>query len=159
MSARRRWRGSRTCNRTTFHSEAKRWVHLGGFGGGGLTSVDLPLHGLHPPRLLDDVVDELGRLLVPHLGLADPGLGQQLPQVGVKVVEVEAHVRDVPGGEEAESVERSPAPSTPPRRAHLNPLGAPMSALDSLEAFFLFFLSFFPLLLRREDEVGEGMER
>lgn len=42
---------------------------------------------------------------------------------------------------------------------HLNPLGAPMSALDSLEAFFLFFLSFFPLPLRTEDVVGEGMER
>lgn len=36
-----------------------------------------------------------------------------------------------------------------------------MSALESLEPFFLFlsFLSFFPLLLRSEAGAGEGTER
>lgn len=55
-----------------------------------LTSVHLPLHGLHAPRLLDDVVDELGGFLVPHLIFADSSLGQQLPQVRVDVVGVPA---------------------------------------------------------------------
>lgn len=36
----------------------------------------------------------------------------------------------------------------------LNPLGAPMSALDSLGPFFLFFLSFFPLLVRDKEIAG-----
>lgn len=40
----------------------------------------------------------------------------------------------------------------------LNPLGAPMSALESLGPFFLPFLSFL-LLLDDRDETGEGIER
>lgn len=69
----------------------------------GLTSVHLPFHGLHAPRLLDDVVDELRGFLIPHLVFADPSPGQQLLQVGVQVVGVPAHVRDVPGGQKEES--------------------------------------------------------
>lgn len=43
--------------------------------------------------------------------------------------------------------------------AHLNPLGAPMSALENLGAFLSFFLFFFPLPVRLKEAVGEGMER
>ena len=43
---------------------------------------------------------------------------------------------------------------------YLNPLGAPMSALESLGAFFLLLLIFFfSLLLRAVGAEGEGMER
>lgn len=64
-----------------------------------LTSpVHLPLDRLHAPGLLDDVVDELRGLLVPHLIFADAGLRQQLPQVGVQVVGIPADVTDMPGG-------------------------------------------------------------
>lgn len=59
------------------------------------TAVHLPLDGLHASGALDDVVDELGGLLVPHLSLADSSFGQQLPQVRVQVVWIPAHVRDV----------------------------------------------------------------
>lgn len=61
------------------------------------SSVDLPLDRLHAPWLLDDVVDELRGLLVPHLSFTDAGLGQQLPQVGVQVVGIPADVTDMPG--------------------------------------------------------------
>lgn len=59
------------------------------------TSVRLPFDGLHASRLLDDVVDELGRLLVPHLVFTDPGLGEQLPQIRVDVVGIPADVTDM----------------------------------------------------------------
>jgi len=42
---------------------------------------------------------------------------------------------------------------------HLNPLGAPMSALENLGPFFPFFLSFFPMLVKAKEAAGEGMER
>lgn len=64
----------------------------------GLTSVHLPFHSLHASRLLDDVVDELGGFLIPHLIFANASLGQQLPQVRVQVVGVKADMRDVSDG-------------------------------------------------------------
>lgn len=57
--------------------------------------VHLPLDRLHASGLLDDVVDELGRLFIPHLSLADPGLGEQAQQVGVDVVGIPADVGDM----------------------------------------------------------------
>lgn len=62
--------------------------------------VHLPLDRLHASGLLDDVVDELGRLFIPHLSLADPGLGEQAQQVGVDVVGIPADVGDMSEGEE-----------------------------------------------------------
>lgn len=134
----------------------------------GLTSVHLPFDCLHSSRLLDDVVDELGGFLIPHLIFADSSLGQQLPQVRVHVVGVKAHMRDVSDGlkkkqnalpENRSHQDHCLVPRPKSSSTYWKPLGAPMSAFDSLGAFFLFFLSFFPLLLSTEDEVGEGMER
>lgn len=64
----------------------------------GLTSVHLPFHSLHASWLLDDIVDELGGFLIPHLIFADSSLGQQLPQVRVQVVGVKADMWDVSDG-------------------------------------------------------------
>lgn len=64
--------------------------------------VHLPLDRLHASGLLDDVVDELGRLFIPHLSLADPGLGEQAQQVGVNVVGIPADVGDMSEGEETD---------------------------------------------------------
>lgn len=63
--------------------------------GGPSSPVHLPLDRLHAPGLLDDVIDELRGLLVPHLIFADAGLRQQLPQVGVQVVGIPADVTDM----------------------------------------------------------------
>lgn len=65
-------------------------------------SVHLPLDRLHASGLLDDVVDELGRLFIPHLSLTDPGLGEQAQQVGVDVVGIPADVGDVSEEEETD---------------------------------------------------------
>lgn len=132
----------------------------------GLTSVHLPFHSLHASSLLDDIVDELGGMLIPHLIFANSSLGEQLPQVRIQVVGVKA--RDTSDGKKkkkrfCQTTGANEFPCLVPKlsssSAYLNPLGAPMSALDSLEAFFLFFLSFFPLLLKTKDVVGEVMER
>ena len=62
--------------------------------------MHLPLDGLQASGLLDHVVDELRRLLVPHLSLTDPSLGEQLGQVRVQVVGIPPDVRDVPDRKE-----------------------------------------------------------
>ena len=64
--------------------------------------VHLPLDRLHASGLLDDVIDELGRLLIPHLSLTDPGLGEQAQQVGVDVVGIPADVGDMSEEEETD---------------------------------------------------------
>lgn len=64
------------------------------------SSVHLPFDRLHASRLLDDIIDELGGLFIPHLSFTDPSLRQQLPQVGVQVVEIKADVRNVPDRQE-----------------------------------------------------------
>lgn len=51
---------------------------------------------LHASRLLDDVVDELRGRFIPHVSLADPSLGEQVPQVGVKVVRIKAEMTHMP---------------------------------------------------------------
>lgn len=80
----------------------------------GLTFVDLPFHSLHASRLLDDVVDELGGFLIPHLVFADSSLGQQVPQVRVQVVGVKADMRDVSDGKQKGVVRRQEPPSSLP---------------------------------------------
>lgn len=66
----------------------------------GLTSsVHLPFDRLHASRLLDDIIDELGDIFIPHLICTDPSLGQQLRQVGVKVVGIPADMSNVPDGD------------------------------------------------------------
>lgn len=139
-----------------------------------LTSpVHLPLDRLHAPGLLDDVIDELRGLLVPHLIFGDAGLRQQLRQVGVQVVGIPADVSDMPGWNVVAELKKTTTTTMTTtwrdgaRRLasdpHLNPQGAPMSALESLVFFFLFlslsFLSFFPLLLTTGAVAGEGTER
>ena len=59
------------------------------------SSVQLPLDRLHASGLLDDIIDELGGLFILHLFFTDAGLGEQLPQVRVKVVWIPADVSNM----------------------------------------------------------------
>lgn len=71
----------------------------------GLTSsVHLPFDGLHASRLLDDIIDELRGLFVPHLSFADPSLREQILQVRVKVVGVPADMSNMPDRKERRAV-------------------------------------------------------
>lgn len=49
----------------------------------------LVLHGLHPSLLLDEVVDDLGRLAVLQLSLRDAAHVEQVLQLGVQVVQLQ----------------------------------------------------------------------
>lgn len=58
-------------------------------------SVHLPFDRLHASRLLDDIIDELRGLFIPHLSFTDASLGEQLPQVRVNVIGIPADMRNM----------------------------------------------------------------
>lgn len=57
--------------------------------------VHLPFDRLHSTRLLDDIIDELRGLFIPHLSFSNPSLGEQLTQVRVKIVGIPTNVSDM----------------------------------------------------------------
>lgn len=60
----------------------------------------LPFDCLHASGLLDDIIDELGGLFILQLIFTDPGLGEQVPQIRVQVVEIKAHMTNMPDRKE-----------------------------------------------------------
>lgn len=64
-------------------------------------SVCLLLDSFNSPGLLNDIIDELGGLLVLEVSFTNARLGEQLQQIRVNVIGVPSNMRHMPGREES----------------------------------------------------------